>query len=206
MRMPTRLGNGEGRAERGRNRHMHPFWSAGVVGTARWQGNAGYRGRPVVVGWDPTSWQARRARQESERVVVLLKPGNAGGGKGPYFWHACEGAEQSVIGDEPGNTNNLQTLSNKLYGTTKTARRGSCREACRRAGCGRSARPVVCPAKAGVFSRSQTCRGKSQAPRSLDGRVAGNQDSEAHRQSLPRGDCESPGRNESERASGLENE
>jgi hypothetical protein len=57
----------------------------------------------------------------------------------------------------------------------------------------------VRPAKAGVFSRSQTCRGKSQTPRSLDGRVEGNQDSEAHRQGLPWGDHESPGRNESER-------
>src|SRR3979411_3134393 len=65
---------------------------------------------------------------------------------------------------------------------------------------------VVCPAKAGMFSRRQTCRGKSQAPRSLDSRVAGNQDSEAYRQGLPWGDYESPGRNESERASGLENE
>jgi hypothetical protein len=57
----------------------------------------------------------------------------------------------------------------------------------------------VRPAKAGVFSRGQTCRGKSQTPRSLDGRVEGNQDSEAHRQGLPWGDHESPGRNESER-------
>jgi len=32
-------------------------------------------------------------------------------------------------------------------------------EASRRAGCRRSARPVVCPAKAGMFSRRQTCRG-----------------------------------------------
>src|SRR6266436_4377124 len=56
------------------------------------------------------------------------------------------------------------------------------------------------------FSRRQTCRGKSQAPHSLDSRVAGNQDSEAYRQGLPGGDYESPGRNESERASGLENE
>ena len=31
----------------------------------------------------------------------------------------------------------------------------------------------VRPAKAGVFSRDQTCRGKSQTPRSLDGRVEG---------------------------------
>src|ERR1035437_2394789 len=79
-------------------------------------------------------------------------------------------------------------------------------KSCPRAGCGKSACPVVCPVKAGVFSRRQPCRGKSQAPRSLDGRVEGNQDSEAHRQGLPRGDHESPGRNESERESGLENE
>jgi hypothetical protein len=35
-----------------------------------------------------------------------------------------------------------------------------------------------------VFSRDQTCRGKSQTPCSLDGRVEGNRDSEAHRQDL----------------------
>ena len=33
-----------------------------------------------------------------------------------------------------------------------------------KAGCGKSARPVVCPAKAGMFSRRQTCRGRSQSP------------------------------------------
>src|SRR5208282_681295 len=64
--------------------------------------------------------------------------------------------------------------------------------------------PVVCPAKAGMFSRRKACRGKSQKPRSLDSRVAGNQDSEAYRQRLPREDDESPGRNDSERESGLE--
>ena len=37
------------------------------------------------------------------------------------------------------------------------------------------ARPVVRPAKAGMFSRRKACRGKSQKPRSLDSRVAGNQ-------------------------------
>src|SRR5271157_5098188 len=77
---------------------------------------------------------------------------------------------------------------------------------CPRAGCGKSARPDVCPAKDGMFSRRQTCRGKSQRPRSLDGRVAGNQDSEAYRQHLPRGDDEPPGRNESKRECGLESE
>jgi hypothetical protein len=57
-----------------------------------------------------------------------------------------------------------------------------------------------------VFSRSQTCRGKSQESRSLDGRVEGNQDSEAIDKVSLGGDCESPGRNESERESGLESE
>src|SRR5271170_5211239 len=75
---------------------------------------------------------------------------------------------------------------------------------CPRAGCRKSACPVVCPAKAGMFSRRKACRGKSQKPRSLDSRVAGNQDSEAYRQRLPREDDESPGRNDSERKSGLE--
>jgi len=46
-----------------------------------------------------------------------------------------------------------------------------------------------------MISRRQSCRGKSQAPRSLDSRVAGNQDSEAYRQDLPWGEYELPGRN-----------
>src|SRR5688500_18228116 len=37
-------------------------------------------------------------------VVVPLRPGNAGGGKGPCFWCAFDGGEEAVIGDEPGNT------------------------------------------------------------------------------------------------------
>ena len=53
--------------------------------------------------------------------------------------------------------------------------------------------------KTGVFSRRQTCRGKSQEPRSSGGRVAGNQNPEAHRQGLPWGGYELPGRNNSER-------
>ena len=51
----------------------------------------------------------------------------------------------------------------------------------------RGSRTVVCPVKASVFSRRQTCRGKSQAPRSLDSRVAGNQNPEAYRPGLPWG-------------------
>ena len=71
-------------------------------------------------------------------------------------------------------------------------------------GPGKSGCPGVRPVKTGVFSRRQACRGKSQAPRSLDSRVAGNQNPEAYRQGLPWGDHESPGRNDSERKCGLE--
>ena len=33
-----------------------------------------------------------------------------------------------------------------------------------KAGCGKTARPVVCPGKASMFSRGQSCRGRSQSP------------------------------------------
>ena len=70
--------------------------------------------------------------------------------------------------------------------------------------CRRSARRVVCPAKAGLFSGRQSRRGNNQEPRSLDSREEGNRTSEAYRHSLPWGDRESSGRNANERASGLE--
>ena len=68
-----------------------------------------------------------------------------------------------------------------------------------RAGCGRSACPVVRPGKAGVFSRSQTCRGKNRKPRSWEGRPEGNQGPEAPRQPHLEGERESSGRNDCER-------
>jgi hypothetical protein len=43
----------------------------------------------------------RRPERESDRVIVLMKPGNAGGGKDPDFWSADEEGEDQVIGDEP---------------------------------------------------------------------------------------------------------
>ncbi len=48
--MPTRLSVGEGRVEWGSNRRMHPFRSTGVMGTARWNGDPGNRGRPASAG------------------------------------------------------------------------------------------------------------------------------------------------------------
>ena len=50
---------------------------------------------------------------------------------------------------------------------------------------------------------NKTCRGKSQRPRNLDSRVAGDQNPEAYRQLLRKGEGEQAGRNESERISDL---
>src|ERR1700688_4266938 len=69
---------------------------------------------------------------------------------------------------------------------------------------GKTRRTEVRPVKTGVFSRRETCRGKNQAPRSLDSRVERDQNPEAYRQGLPWGDYELPGRNDSERKCGLE--
>jgi hypothetical protein len=50
---------------------------------------------------------------------------------------------------------------------------------------GKLSRSVVCPAKAGMFSGSQSREGNNQKPCSLDGRYEGDRLSEAHRQSNP---------------------
>ena len=64
-----------------------------------------------VIGGDPswsevaasTSRKWRWTGRESDRGVLPLNPGNAGGGKGPDFCHAFEAGEEMVIGDEPRN-------------------------------------------------------------------------------------------------------
>jgi hypothetical protein len=48
-----------------------------------------------------TRRKRRRPERESDRVVVLMKPGNSGGGKGPDFWSADEEGKDQVIGNEP---------------------------------------------------------------------------------------------------------
>jgi hypothetical protein len=59
--------------------------------------------------------------------------------------------------------------------------------------------PDVCPAKAGMFSRRQTCRGRSQSPVVWIAEAMETKTFEAYRQDLPRGGYESPGRNNSKR-------
>jgi hypothetical protein len=86
MWMPTRLHNGEGRAGReGTNKHL--FRSTGVVSTACREGDLGQWGR-LGAGGGRVSKRRQKGRRpvwESERAIRPMKPGNAGGGKGPYF-------------------------------------------------------------------------------------------------------------------------
>jgi hypothetical protein len=63
----------------------------------------------------------------------------------------------------------------------------------------RVSRTVVCPGKASMFSRRQSCRGKSQNPVVWIAEAMETEAFEAYRQDLPRGGYESPGRNKSER-------
>jgi RNA-directed DNA polymerase len=52
---------------------------------------------------------------ESERLIVPLKPGNAGGGKGPYFWVLVEGTKGEEIGVSLATPNKIRRLQRKLY-------------------------------------------------------------------------------------------
>src|SRR3954452_2502657 len=93
MRMPTRLGNGEGRvsgeAIDAGTRLDPPGYGARHAGRVmRVSG-----GRPVSTGAGNTTSHRRRVGRESERAIRPLRPGNAGGGKGPHFWCALDGAE-----------------------------------------------------------------------------------------------------------------
>jgi len=84
---PTTL---SGKADRAGadERSSTPSGCAGVVATARTQGKRTQHGKPQgVVGDDqPDAGDGQAGRSGvTERFAVPLKPGNAGGGKGPQF-------------------------------------------------------------------------------------------------------------------------
>jgi hypothetical protein len=104
MWTPTRLRNGEGstgREESGAGTRKlatneHLIRSTGVVSTACREGDLGQWGR-LGAGGDRVPERRQKGRRpvrESERVVRPMRPGNAGGGKGPYFWWVCEGGKE----------------------------------------------------------------------------------------------------------------
>jgi len=64
------------------------------MGTACWEGGLGEWGNPSLgEGKLQRSRKGGRPGWDSERVIVPLKPGNAGGGKGPHFRSAFEEAK-----------------------------------------------------------------------------------------------------------------
>src|SRR4029079_14344213 len=79
---------------------------AGAVATARTQGKRTQHGKPQgVVGddqLDAGDGQAGRLGG-TERLVIPLKPGNAGGGKGPQFRTDAASSEDAEIG-QPSNS------------------------------------------------------------------------------------------------------
>ena len=89
MWKPTRLPFGEGCHPRGKRATRAPAGSTGVVAAARMEeGDGGNTAKPRR--WCGTHQPESREGQAgpvgvAERPVVLRKPGNAGGGKGPWF-------------------------------------------------------------------------------------------------------------------------
>jgi hypothetical protein len=61
----------------------------------------------------------RRLRWESDGDIVLMKPGNSGGGKDPDFWSAFDDGEDRVIGDEPATPEKIRIFQRKLYRKAK---------------------------------------------------------------------------------------
>ena len=105
MWTPTRLRNGEGRTDREETRagsrnsttNEHPFRSTGVMSTACREGDLQRVGE--ARGWlegrvSERRQKGRRPVRESERAIRPMRPGNAGGGKGPCFWCVCEGGKE----------------------------------------------------------------------------------------------------------------
>ena len=75
---------------------------AGVVAAACTQGKRRQHGKPLgVVGDDqPDTGDGKAGRSGmAERLVVLMKPGNAGGGKGPWFKTDAENGDGPEIGE-----------------------------------------------------------------------------------------------------------
>src|ERR1700730_14775895 len=105
MWTPTRRETGEGSTDREEpgagarqhDNHRAPIRSAGVVGIARQKGSRASVGE-ARDGRGVASHPRRRKGGGSSGCRkgsgVARKPGNAGGGKGPYFCYVCAGGKE----------------------------------------------------------------------------------------------------------------
>ena len=97
---------------------------AGVMTTARHKRNPGQHGRP-----QPVSAAAQHAAREgwawpggeSERSIVPSKPGNAGGGKGPWFKRCVERGDRGRLAMSLQPPNQLVKLQTALHAKAKAA-------------------------------------------------------------------------------------
>ena len=109
-----------------------------LIERARDDGKRTQHGKPqsVVSEDQPEAREGQAGRSGvAERFVVLMKPGNAGGGKGPQL------KTDAIRGEGPGDwaTYQLRKCSETADGV---ARESKGVKSCPRAGCGRSACPV----------------------------------------------------------------
>ena len=123
-------------SELGKRAKDAPSCSAGVVATARTEGRPMQHGKPHRMA-DRRQLETREGQTGFGRVaegsVVPMKPGNAGGGKGPWFKATQEAARARSMG-QPADSGHRQAL--------QVASQALSLLPCPRAGCGKSARPV----------------------------------------------------------------
>src|SRR3954463_13304329 len=98
---------------------MHPSRSAGVRGTARWKGDAGHRGRPVLTGAGNPHVAQAAGRTGVGEGHTTGEAGSCWRRKGPLLLVRFGGSRGSVIGDEPGTPLRIRTLLKKLYPAAK---------------------------------------------------------------------------------------
>ena len=113
-----------GRLKRlGKRAKNAPSRCAGVVAMACTQGRRAQHGKPDSVvgrGDQPEAGDGQRGRYGvAERPVLLRKPGNAGGGKGPWFKTGAESGEAREIGATLGNSCNVRQLRKAPHAEAK---------------------------------------------------------------------------------------
>src|SRR5512135_1043337 len=96
---------------------------AGVVAAACTQGKRAQHGKPGnVVGGDdqPEAGDGQRGRcRVAERPVLLTRPGNAGGGKGPQFKAGVESGKVQEIEATLRNSGNVRKLRKASHAEAK---------------------------------------------------------------------------------------
>src|ERR1700730_2619779 len=125
-RCADRSGGGTGEGLHGwvRRAKTTPSRCTGVVAAACTQGKRTQHGKPqrVIRDDQPDAREGQAGRAGvAERLAVPLKPGNAGGGKGPQFKTDATSGE----GREIGKPNNSETRSEAADSVTRESEGGS---------------------------------------------------------------------------------